>query len=327
MAAPAPPPLDIHGYVQGIWSSTLVNPHGQVLSTNGAESLIVGLDWTLYKGQGWINSVNLGFFVAADWINGFQGAWVQSSPSVNGNFFDLIGGIVGSVTFAQYWTLREQFTMVISQDVCGIGSINCLAGGPGSGFAPLPANDLRLILNDKFTGWPITWNPYVAWFYDFANFGQQAVGTNGQVQGCFTCGPNRSEFFLGIDPTVSLSKWWGVPVTLKAPTYVTVGPANFWTGGAGNTIGTVRPTGVVVQNDGNWGVFTTGLQAIWDLGKWIPSNYGGWYAIGGFSWYDLINDNLVLSENESIGCDINRNESCRTSRSIWVGYVGLGVHF
>ena len=44
-------------------------------------------------------------------------------------------------------------------------------------------------------------------------------------------------------------------------------------------------------NDGNWGVFTTGLTAIWDLGRWIPSNYGGWYVKGGFQWYDLINNN------------------------------------
>ena len=50
------------------------------------------------------------------------------------------------------------------------------------------------------------------------------------------------------------------------------------------------------------GVFTTGLTAIWDLGRWIPSNYGGWYVKGGFQWYDLINNNLVISENESVGC-------------------------
>ena len=79
-------------------------------------------------------------------------------------------------------------------------------------------------------------------------------------------------------------------------------------------------------NDGDLGVFTTGLTAIWDL-KWIPANYGGWYVKGGFQWYDLINNNLVISENESVGCAINPNESCKTSRSIWVGFVGIGVHF
>jgi hypothetical protein len=332
MAAPAPPPLDIHGFVQFQWESTLINPHGQVLGTHGAESMVAGLDWTLYKGgQGWINSVGLGFLVAADWIDGFQGVWAQSSPSVNGNFFDLVGAVIGTVTFAQYWTLRDQFTMVISQDVCGLGSINCRAGGPGNGFGPLPANELRLTFSDKFTGWPITFTPYVSWFFEFENFGQQAVGTNAQEQGCFTCGPNRSEFFIGIDPAINLSKWWGVPVTLTAPTYVTVGPSNFWVGGAGNALGQVVSCGpgckTTIAEDGSLGVFTTGLRAVIDLGKWIPSNYGGWYVLGGFQWYDLLNNNLVQSENESVGCALNPNESCKTSRSIWVGYVGVGVHF
>jgi hypothetical protein len=53
----------------------------------------------------------------------------------------------------------------------------------------------------------------------------------------------------------------------------------------------------------------------------------GWYIKGGFQWYDLINNNLVISENESVGCAYNLNESCKTSRSIWVGFVGIGAHF
>ena len=84
--------------------------------------------------------------------------------------------------------------------------------------------------------------------------------------------------------------------------------------------------GQTVGKNGDLGVFTTGLTAIWDL-KWIPANYGGWYFKGGFQWYDLINNNLVISENESVGCALNATASCKTSRSIWVGFVGLGVHF
>ena len=80
-------------------------------------------------------------------------------------------------------------------------------------------------------------------------------------------------------------------------------------------------------NDGIWGVFTTGLTAIWDLRRWIPSNYGGWYVKGGFQWYDLINSNLVLSENAERRLRYQSRISCKTSRSIWVGFVGIGVHF
>jgi hypothetical protein len=254
--------------------------------------------------------------------------WAEADPRQNGNLFDIAGQVSASVTFWQYWTLRDAFTVVVSQDACGLGSTRCLAGGPGVGFGPLPANELKLSFNDaSFSTWlGITWNPYVSWFFQFENFGQQAVGTNAQTQGCFTCGPNRSEFFVGIDPTLSVSKWWGVPLTFKAPTYITVGPANFWTGGAGDSIGSVDAAGEVVHSDGVWGVFTTGLTAIWDL-KFIPSNYGGWYIKGGFQYYNLINDNLVISENQSVGCGLNPAAPCKTDRNIWVGFVGLGVHF
>jgi hypothetical protein len=325
MVAAAPPPLDIHGFVEFDWESTLINPNGQVLGTHGAESMVAGLNWTVYKGGGWINSVTLGGLVAADWIDGFQGVWALSAPQVNGNFFDLVGAVTASVTFWNFWTIREQFTIVTSQDV-GPGF------GAGNGFGPLPFNQLTLAFNDaKFdwTGWGITWNPYVTWFYQWDNFGQAAQGS-GQTAACFTCGPNTYTFFVGIDPTLSLSKW-GLPLTLKAPTYVTVGPANFWVNGQGNIEGQQRSCGpgcvTTVAKDGSLGVFTTGLTAIWDLGRWIPANYGGWYVKGGFQWYDLLNNNLVLSENESVGCAINLNESCKTSRSIWVGFAGIGVHF
>src|SRR5579872_5177817 len=107
-----------------------------------------------------------------------------------------------------------------------------------------------------------------------------------------------------------MAKWWGVPLTLKAPTYLTVGEKSFW--------------GVNGISNSNLGVFTTGLTAIYGLNKWIAPNYGNWYVKGGFQWYDLINNGLVLSENQSVGCAINLAQSCNTSRSVWVGFVGLG---
>ena len=131
MVAAAPPPLDIHGFVEFDWESILINPNGQVLGTHGAESMVAGLNWTLYHGGGWINSVTLGGLVAADWIDGFQGAWALNAPHVNGNFFDLVGAVTASVTFWNFWTMREQFTIVTSQDV-------------GFRTAPTPAPEMAL---------------------------------------------------------------------------------------------------------------------------------------------------------------------------------------
>jgi len=327
MAAPAPPPLDIHGFGEFLWGSTLINPHGQVLGTHGEESAVVGLNWTLWHGGtgAWINSITLGGLVAMDFAPPDQpGAWSGFAPTMFGNLFDMVYAVTGSVTFWQYWTLRDQYTWVINEHVGGIGSTvaaNCFNPGSGGCAAStwMPANELRLTFSDSFTGWPITFNPYVSWFFDQEQLEQGASGTNGELQGCFTCGPNRSEFFVGMDPTLSLAKWWGVPLTLKAPTYITVGPENFWTGGFGNPVGTFNAaTGLTVGNHGVWGVFTTGLTAIWGLDRWIPTNYGKWYIRGGFQYYNLINDNLVISSQESIGS---------SNRNIWFGFAGIGFSF
>jgi hypothetical protein len=331
MAAPAAaPPLSISGFMEGIWESTLINPHGQVLGTHGAESYVTGLSWTVYKGSGWLNSWVIGGLLAADFVDGRQGYWATFNPSMNGNFFDIVAQVSTSFTFWNNWTLRESFSTVISESVAGNSSpaaVACSTPGPHAatgafiqgcgGFPPLPFNDLRLTYSDASWGWPITFNPYVDWFYQFDNFNSSSVGGQGNnTAACFTCGPNRSEFFIGVDPTWNASKWWGIPLTFKVPTYITVGPANFWTGGTG----CLSATGSnICQSNGSFGVFTTGLTAIWDL-KWIPVNYGSWYIRGGFQYYDLINNNLVLSETESLGAG-------HTSRNIWVGFAGLGMHF
>ena len=91
MAAAAPPPLDIHGFVEFDWESTLINPNGQVLGTHGAETMVAGLNWTVYKGGGWINSITVGGLVAADSIDGFQGVWALGIPDGQWHFFDLVG--------------------------------------------------------------------------------------------------------------------------------------------------------------------------------------------------------------------------------------------
>jgi hypothetical protein len=325
--------LDIHGFTEVLWGSTYINPHGQVLGTHGEESAVAGLNWTIWKGGGWINTITLGGLAFADFVDGpNQGVWANFGPQVWGDLFDVGGAVIARVTFWQYWTLSDQFTMVLNAHAAGTGSTVALGCGVNAGgcvgSAPLPANELRLTLSDSFVHWwgGLTFNPYVSWFYDFANFNVSSVQTNAEVQGCFTCGPNRSEFFLGIDPTLDVSKWWGVPLTFKAPTYVTVGPSNFWTGGFGfNNCPGASPG--CTPSAGSWGVFTTGLTAIWGLKNWIPSNYGNWYIRGGFQYYNLINDNLVISENASVGCLDNVTQACKTNRNIWVGFVGLGVTF
>jgi hypothetical protein len=330
---PAPPPLDIHGFVEWDWESFLINPQGQALIDHSSATVVAGLDWTLYKNKGgFINKITTGGGIASDWSDNFPGYWGTFEPSANGDLFDLVMFIDASVTFGQYWTLSDTFYNVYSGDVaCNPGTtLHCDfrpntpgAGGLANiGFGFLNFNELKLTLNDSFTGWPITFNPYVTWYYEFQ-------GDNGiQMPACFACVVG-SDFIIGMTPTLNF-KMWGLPwLTAKVPTYVTVGPSSFWNGttqvpsvvGAKSNATTIC-CGVV--SSGDLGVFTTGLTLVAGL-TWIPSNYGQWYAKAGFQYYDIINAALVASNVVSI-CGGGPCANWQT-KDIIVGFAGIGVGF
>ncbi len=304
---PAPPPLDIHGFVEWDWESFLINPQGQALINHSTGTLVTGLDWNIYKNKGgFINNITVGGGAAIDVSNNFPGYWGTFEPSANGDLFDTVMFVDGSVTFGTYWTLSETFYNVYSGDVA-----TPAAGAFGTiGFSFLNFNELKLTLNDSFTGWPITFNPYVTWYYEFN-------GGSGQMPACFTCQVG-SDYTIGMTPTMNMSKWWGVPLTLKAPTYVTVGPSSFW-GPAGAVPGAPGSSGGI-------GIFTTGLTGIWSL-AWVPANFGHWYVKGGFQWYDIINANLVAGNAFSICGAAFAGCSNSATKSIFVGFAGLGVGF
>ena len=318
---PAPPPLDIHGFVEWDWESFLINPQGQALIPRSTVTVVAGLDWVLYKNKaGFINKFTVGGGAATDWSDEFPGYWSffdalsLGGRSANSALFDTVMFLTGSVTFGQYWTLGETFYNVYSNDVCQTTA--CGFGGGTIGFNVLLANQLKLSFNDSFTGWPVTWNPYVTWFYEWPG------PTGGTGFACFSCAPTGSDFFIGIDPTVS-GKLWGMPwLTIKAPTYVTVGPTSFWGNG-------VAPGGISVPSSGGVGVFTTGLTFIASLGMWIPPNLGNWYAKAGFQYYDVINAALQQDNAFSVCGTPVLSASCSNWKTtdIVVGFAGIGVAF
>jgi len=320
--APPPPPSPPSwwsGFVEVDAESDLINPSGQNLIKGGAATLVAGLNLTLYKDKaGFINNVTVGGLYASDWSGaGFgSGSYWNGGGNVspNGALFDTVLNVNASVTFGQYWTLKEGFYNVISNDV--MGSAPC-ALTVCSGFPTLVWNELTLSLNDSFTGWPITFNPYVTWYYELNSIGSPPdINGPGQVSAaCFSCTANSSEFFIGIVPTLGLEKYWGIPITLKAPTYITVGPESFWGSGSAASIAVFGPSNSSI------GMFTTGLTAIWAW-NWMPAQYGHWYAKAGFQWYDVINDALQGSNAISLGCT---SSSC--TQSIFVGFGGIGVAF
>ena len=304
--------------------SDLINPQGQNLLNNGAASLLAGLELTLYKDKaGFINNVKVGFLAGTDWSGTFPGYW-QNLPggnSTNGGLFDTALLATQAVTFAQYWTLTNTFANVYSNDVAD-GTVSVRGGAICnlticSGFPTLVFDTLKLSLNDSFTGWPITFNPYVTFYYELPSIG--SIG-GGSVSGaCFSCQVNNYDFFIGMTPTWDWTKSFGVPITWKVPTYVTVGPASFWNGNP-NGLGTINPGGDV-------GTFTIGLTGVYNM-TWMPAQYGHWFLQAGFQWYDVINTSLQVSNAVSI-CGNTNVTACGSGNtsSIFVGFGGIGVAF
>ena len=80
---------------------------------------------------------------------------------------------------------------------------------------------------------------------------------------------------IGFSPSYDLGKF-GIPITISAPTWITVGPADFW-GGTDNV-----------------GVFSTGLTATYPLP--ISPRLGHWNAKAGFQYYNFVNDKLRFAQ-------------------------------
>ena len=95
-------------------------------------------------------------------------------------------------------------------------------------------------------------------------------------------------------PTIKLDR-----ATLSAPTWITVGPKSYWGG------------------DQNAGVFTTGLKVTVPLN--LPEKAGHWSMYGGYQYYHLINDNLVLAQSL-----LNQGKD---ERDLHLFQVGVGVGF
>jgi hypothetical protein len=325
---PAPPPSWWSGFVIVTGESFLINPQGQALIPHGTVSLVAGLDLDLYKDKaGFINDIKVGGLLATDWSHGFDGYWAGGEPSANGTLFDTVFILSQSVTFGQYWTLSNQYVNVYSNDtgpttvplgpgiapVCtGVLATTCSAF---TGFTFLNFDQIKLAFNDSFDGWWITFNPYVAFYYEWNGAGTAQPA-------CFTCLGNAGDWFLGIEPTVSLEKYWGIPVTLKAPTYVTVGQTSFWGGGLPTPFWGHAST---ASNEGV-GIFTTGLTAVIPF-KFMPAQYGHWFIQGGVQFYDVINTSLQ-SQNVFSVCGPAAT-SCSNSqyKDIVVGFVGIGAAF
>jgi hypothetical protein len=284
--APSPePPFGsaIHGFVDFTFKNDFMTPRGVLVTNTGLTTQILsGLSLDIYKGPGLISNVSLSAGVWND-------LWSEQNSATVGpwNEFDWFAGV--SFTVARNWYVGVQFIQFDS---------------PPGFFAARSNVETTLGYDDSKSGWPIALHPYVKWFYEVAGTSTVVVGKNS--------GTNDVE--LGIVPTYVI-KSFSRPITLTAPTWITVGPTTYWNDGTPGC-GALSTSPCAKSNAG---VFSTGLEARMPL-DFIPRAYGNWYVKGGVQYYHIINDSLLLAQT-FVGTAPSYADA---HRDVAVGFGGMG---
>jgi hypothetical protein len=249
------------------------------------------LSGDVYKSKtGFINSVSVYGYVWND-------LWSEQKPTNktvgSWNEFDWAVGM--TVKFAQNWKFGVEYVEFLS---------------PPGNFSIERNIEFTLAYDDSgwWGGGPFTLNPYVKLFYAVSS-GSSTVVT-GKAGGTY-------DVELGIVPTLDMKRYLGIPLTLSAPTWVTVGPSDYWNASGGTAL-----CGTSLCSTDNVGVFSTGLTAKLAL-DWVPARYGKWYAKAGFQYYDFLNDNLQRAQQTTLGI----SDFANTHKDYVVGFGGLGFTF
>jgi hypothetical protein len=327
-ARPAPAPaspfvLDVHGFVDVSLRNDYITPRGLLVTNTGLTSqYLMGLVLDVYKDKsGYISDVS---FNAGVWND----LWSkQNDPHVGSwNEFDWFVGM--DVKFAQSWKFSVQYIEFVPPAHDLITSF------------PSTERNVNFTLAYDDSGWwggaPFALNPYVQLWY-------AASGPSTVVLG------KSSTYYVefGAVPTYDFkTALFGIPFVLSAPSWISVGPEDYWnkqvfipgTGtsadimsrffaGASNFCG---PSSNLACGSSSAGVVSTGLTGKWDLGAWIPSRLGKWYAKGGFQYYHIINDALVAAQlftGIAGGASNVYGTFPQAHRDVVVGFGGVGFNF
>jgi hypothetical protein len=269
--AAADPPLAIHGFNDITLKSDYITPRGLLVTNKQFTTQILNaLVFNAYHDPATpIDDISL---VAGIW-NDIDAS--QNSKTVGPwNEFDWFVG----VNFEVYkiWTLGVTYVAFLS---------------PPGNFSAEHNIEFSLQLDDSSLLAPISLHPYAKLFYQFAGPSVVVTGMGGTF-----------DVELGVVPTLDLHPY-GVAAKLTAPTWITVGPSDFWGGG------------------GNAGVVSTGLTATFPLES-VPKQYGNWNFHIGFQYYHLINNNLLVAQTL-----IGSAGGGSGHRDIVVGMGGIGLNF
>ncbi|MGA7265128.1 MAG: hypothetical protein WCA23_31470 [Stellaceae bacterium] len=264
----------VHGFNDLTFKNDYITPRGLLVTNKG---------FTIQSVNGFAASA----YHAADGplndITFVSGIFNDLNPdhqnSQNRNFWNELDGFAGfNFNFYKDWLLGAQYVAFIS---------------PGGQFKT--ENNLEFSLGyDDGGRWfaPLAVKPYAKLFFT-ASGGSTVV--LGQVP--------SFDVELGAIPTWDLHPYQ-LPVIFTFPTWITVGPSNFW-GGSSNV-----------------GVFSTGIAAKVPL-AFAPLQFGEWSFNVGVQYYNLINSQLRNAQ-EILGV-VSPGSS--GYRNIFVFAAGLGFHF
>lgn len=229
---------NIHGFADESLQNDYITPRGLMVTNKGLTSQT--LDGLV--------------FLLPDNVSLSAGTWVdadadQHSPTVGAfNEFDwFVGGnvLVGKAKFG------AQFVQFLS---------------PPGAFRTETNVEFSASYNDTGMMGPFSLQPYAKLFYAISGDSTVITGRHG---GTF-------DVELGAVPTWDLHGY-NIPISLTAPTWLTVAPEDYYGGG------------------GDVGVFSTGITARYPL-AFISPAYGAWDLHAGFQYYNFINKELKFAQ-------------------------------
>ena len=285
-------PSAIHGFMDFGYASGRVTGGGVPLYKSGAVLLQsdVGVEIDLYKNKtAFINSVSV-----------FVGAWAESlnNPAAGGKRMQEYDWSAGaSVGFADHFKLTAQSLQFQIQST-----------SPAPQVVVKNAT-LALAYDDAHLGLPIALNPSATIFYN--------MGGGAAAMGLGKTGTYRVD--LAIAPGYSFQKSAGIPLSFSVPTSISMGPADMYyvSSVAANKV--CGPSKNLVCSTNTFEMFSTGLQAKYDLGQIIPKKFGSWSAKAGVQYYQFLSDAIKANQSST-------TFPARKSNFTVVS-VGVGVSF
>lgn len=299
-----PPPLDIHGFFDLSFKNDYITPRGLLVTNTGLTTqALMGLVFDLYKDKsGFINDVS---FSGGIWND----LWSeQHDPHVGAwNEFDWFVDV--DFRFAQDWKFGVQYIEFVPPAHDLITS-----------FPATEHNiEFTLAYDDSRWGYPIALHPYVKLFYEISGPSTVVLGDKGSTY----------DVELGLVPTLFLKPYTGLPITLTAPTWVTVGPSSYWNKNDGTT-NFCGPTSSSPCALSNAGVVSTGLAGRMPIDFIIPPRFGNWYVDAGFQYYHIINDALLAAQiftGAAGGASNVLGNFPSAKQDVVVGFTGIGMTF